>query len=140
MTISERHAEAPSTSTRQAIGNPVSSSLNVVVSVPESIEIRMVDASTLADYEVWFFISSVLASAAIGFFVAFIQAMEANLANSRQLGYTTLVFVILLLISVLTTFSKRRLLRKQGRSIRLKATDQITEETFQQPNKADTEN
>ncbi len=123
-----KHAETPLGTPTTSRGNPVSRSLNVVVSVPESIEVRMVDASALSDYEVWFFISSILASAVIGFLVAFIQALNVNATNSVQLGYTTLVFFIIFVVALVTTLCKRHVLRRKGRSIRLKATDDIMEE------------
>jgi type III secretory pathway component EscS len=122
-----KHAEATTASFKQSVGNPVTSSLNVVVSVPDSIEIRMVDASVLSDYEVWFSISSVLASTIIGFLVAYFQAVEVKAQNASQLGYTVIVFAILFIISVFTTYCKRRLLRKKGKSIKLKATNESIE-------------
>ncbi|BBO73475.1 hypothetical protein DSCW_08920 [Desulfosarcina widdelii] len=124
MSENVKHAEAASASSTQNTGNPVSSSLNVVVSIPDSIEIKMVDASVLSDYEVWFAISSILASAVIGFLVAYFQACDADANNSSQLGYTVVVFAILLVVAVVTTFCKRRLLRKKGKSVKLKASNE----------------
>jgi formate/nitrite transporter FocA (FNT family) len=100
----------------------------VVVSVPDSIEIKMVDASALSDYEVWFFISSILASAVIGFLVAFLQGLAASAANASQLGYTTLVFAILFAVGLVTTLCKRARLRRKSKSIRLRASDEVVEE------------
>lgn len=128
MTDETKHAEGFSASTSQSTGNPVTKSLNIVVSVPDSIEIRMVDASVLADYEIWFFISSILSSAVIGFLVSFIQALNSTPPQNAPLwGYTTLVFSILLVISVVMTFCKRKTLKKRGKDIKLKATEETLE-------------
>lgn len=103
--------------------NPLGGSLNIVVSVPHSIEIRMVDASTLADYEVWFFLSSILSGAVIGFWVAACQALDAKAANSSQLVWTAIVFGILFVATTITTFAKRHELKKKGKNIQLRAVD-----------------
>jgi len=112
------HIEADSYE-QSALGeNPLAKALNVTVSVPETIEIRMVDASVLADYEVWFFISSILASAVVGFFVAYLQSDK-----SGSLFATTGVFAILFIISCIMTFLKRHKLRKKSKDIKLRATE-----------------
>ena len=103
--------------------NPLGGSLNIVVSVPHTIEIRMVDASTLSDYEMWFFISSILSGAVVGFTVGSIQALDAKAANTTQLIWTTIVFAVLFVVTTVTTFVKRYLLKKKGRTIELRATD-----------------
>lgn len=103
--------------------NPLAKALNVTVSIPETVEIRMVDASVLADYEVWFFISSILASAVVGFFVAYLQSN-----CSISLLATTLVFAVLFVISFIMTFMKRHKLRKKSKDIKLRATEIVTKE------------
>ena len=103
--------------------NPLAKALNVTVSIPETVEIRMVDASVLADYEVWFFISSILASAVVGFFVAYLQSNGGG-----SLLATTLVFAALFAISCIMTFTKRHKLRKKSKDIKLRATEIVTKE------------
>ena len=105
-----------------ATGNPLGESFNITVSVPESIEIKMVNASTLSDYEIWFFIASVLASAVIGFLVGTFQAFDAKAANAPQLLWTTIVWIVLFVIAIVTTFVKRYKLKKTGKSIKLRTT------------------
>ena len=101
--------------------NPAATdSFNIVVSVPDVINIRMVDASTLADYEVWMFISSILSSAAIGFIVAYFQAVDAKSSAASYAGYTSLMFVVLFLTTFATALRKRHSLKKKGRDIQLK--------------------
>ena len=71
--------------------NPFAHSANITLSVPESVEVRLVDASTLSDYEVWFFFASLLGSAVIGFFVACLQAPPTERS----------VFIIMIIIFLL---------------------------------------
>ena len=54
----------------QSSDNPFGDALDVTVSIPETLEIKMVDATVLSDYEVWQFISSILGAAVVGFAVA----------------------------------------------------------------------
>lgn len=105
--------------------NPVAASLNILVSIPETIEIKMVDASVLADYEVWFFISSVLASATVGFLVATIQAVAAK-QSATAVGCMTGTFFVLLLISIGMTFYKRNKLRKKAKQVKLKVSGETS--------------
>jgi hypothetical protein len=96
--------------------------------VPDAIEITMVDASVLSDYEVWFTAASVLWSAVVGIAVAFAQAVETKASNASQLGWTAIVFGALLVLAGGTAWHKRRLLRKKGRIVRLRATSEVAEQ------------
>jgi hypothetical protein len=49
--------------------------------VPE-IEVRMVNAAALEEYEIWFGLASIFAAATIGFVVAYIQSIH----EAQQLG------------------------------------------------------
>jgi hypothetical protein len=99
--------------------NPLAGALNVAISVPETIEIKMVDASVLSDYEVWFFVSSILSSAVIGFLVAYLQGKEIAF-----LAMTGVLFVIFL-VFLKMTFEKRNTLRKKSKIITLRATQVV---------------
>ena len=89
--------------------NPLASKLKVNVSIPKTINIRLVDASTLGDYEVWFFISSILGSGFIGFIIAFLQ----NTAQA-SFGYMTILIAILFIVSLRMTFGKRKSLLEES--------------------------
>jgi hypothetical protein len=82
----------PATPDEVPTSNPLEG-LNVNVSMP-TLEVRMVNAGALEEYEIWFGWSSVLAAAAVGFGVAFVQSL------STETGWTflavTIVFVVLL--------------------------------------------
>jgi phosphotransferase system glucose/maltose/N-acetylglucosamine-specific IIC component len=100
---------------------------DIVVTVPERITIRMVNAAALEDYEIWFFIASILASAVIGFLVAFFQAVDGNSASVKYIGWTCAVFVVLFVVAIVVALRKRALLRQEGRDIRLRTTGASTE-------------
>lgn len=101
--------------------NPnTSDAFNVIVSIPDNIEIRMVDASALGDYEVWVFIASLISNFVIGFFVAYLQEAKTASPTASYIGWTTLAFLMLFLISTIMAISKRMAMRKKGRKISLK--------------------
>ena len=84
----------------------------------------MVDASVLADYEVWSLISSISASAVLGFVVAHLQSNnggKAFLVNS-------IIFAVLFAISLGMALWKRDKLRKKAKVIKLRATEIVTRE------------
>lgn len=98
--------------------NPLAQSLNFTVSIPETIEVKMVDASILADYEIWFFISSILASAVMGFLVAFFQD-----TTKLILLYNDIVFLLLFIVAVVFAITKRNKLRNKSKTFKLIATE-----------------
>lgn len=100
--------------------NPAASPFNITVSVPDCIEIKMVDASTLGDYEIWVFIASIISNAVIGFLVAYFQAIDAKSSNAVYIGWTWIVFFILFVIALANAIMMRRRLKKKGRNIQLK--------------------
>ena len=117
---SPRHDEADAFSRSPAAENPIADSFNIVVSVPESIQIKMVDASALADYEIWIFIASILSNAVVGFLVAYSQAIDAKSPSTTYVGWTLVIFGVLFTAATLTAIFKRASLKKKGRDIRLK--------------------
>lgn len=108
--------------------NPSANPFNVTVSVPESIQVTMVDASALSDYEVWFFIASLLGGALTGFIVAYMQAIDANAPSRAAVGWMTLLLAVLFLIAVSMAFGKRASLKRKGKVIKLKTTQASTVE------------
>ena len=103
--------------------NPLGTALNVVVSVPESIQIRMVNASALSDYETWIFLAAVLSNAVVGFTVTTLQAYASNASNSTQLLWTTIVSAILFTVTFIKALHKRYSVTKAGKNINLKTTE-----------------
>jgi hypothetical protein len=85
--------------------NPFAHAASISVSVPETVEVKLVDASALADYEVWVLLTSILSSVAAGFIVAAIQS--PGKPELPTLVATSIVWVVLTLICALTAKSKR---------------------------------
>jgi hypothetical protein len=125
------HDEFEQYSQSEASQEPRDTGVNILVSIPESIEIKMVDATSLSDYEIWFFGSGALFSLLVGFLVAFMQ--EVNPAVSRVLGIATLVFFGLFVLCLIMTFVKRHTVKKKGKTIRLRTSNVLKDE---KPNNA----
>ena len=120
---SVQHVEADKLPKSEPKTNPLAGSLNVTVSVPETIQIKMVDASVLADYEVWFFISSVLSSAVASFLVAYVQNQ-----TQKSLLAMALVLAVLFAVALAMALNKRSKLRKKSKEIILRATEATEKE------------
>jgi hypothetical protein len=103
--------------------NPFAHGLNINVFVPEVMEIRMVDASTLEDYEMWLFLASILSGAVIAFAVAFAQD-----TTQHHLLAMAIVFVALFGGAASMAVRKRLRLRNRSRTIRLRAIEAAREE------------
>jgi hypothetical protein len=99
--------------------NPLGNELDIMVSIPESLEIKMVNASILTDYEIWFFISSILASVMVGFWVAKIQNTVKEIENI--LLWNSIVFTVLFIIALIVAFARRKKLNEKSKTIKLKA-------------------
>lgn len=105
--------------------NPFAHAANITLSVPESVEIKLVDASALADYEIWVLLTSILSSAVIGFLVAIVQSPESD--RSRYVAIT-IVFLLLLIACASMAIYKRRKLSSKARRIRFQVGDPIRDD------------
>jgi hypothetical protein len=90
--------------------NAAAQLFDVTYSFPDSVEIRMVDASSLSDYEIWFAIASLLSNFAVGFLIAYIQSN-----HDGSLLVTALIFVVMLIGAVVMAAAKRSKLGKKAR-------------------------
>jgi type III secretory pathway component EscS len=111
---------------RAPSANPFAHSANITVSVPETVEIRLVDASALSDYEIWSFLTSILSSAVIGFGVAYFQATTA-FEKSQHLSIT-LVFLCLMLVCAIMAWHKRKRLSAKARRVRFRVGEPMTDD------------
>ena len=105
--------------------NPFAHSANVTISVPESVEVRLVDASVLADYEVWSLATSILSSAVVGFLVAYLQSAQ------EYKGVFLVIACVFAALAVLTGFmahANRRKIRKQARSVRFRVGEPVIDD------------
>lgn len=120
-----QHDEVEQYANSAASQEPHDSGLNVLVSIPRSIEVKMVDATNLADYEIWLFGSSALLSVVTGFLVAYMQ--EEVPAVAKVLGIAVLIFLGLFGLCLTMTFVKRYAVRRKGRTFRVKTSNIIEE-------------
>jgi hypothetical protein len=95
--------------------NPFAQSASITLSVPDSVEVKLVDASALADYEVWIFLTSILSSSVTGFLVAIVQASDSD--RGRYVAIT-FVFGLLAVVCGYMAFSKRHKLTSKARRVR----------------------
>ncbi len=84
----------------------------VVVSVPQTLEIELVDSSVFKDYEVWSIQSSALFSILVGIAVAMIQS-----GWSSALGVFGSVFLVWFVFSLVYAIRKRKQLKRNVTSI-----------------------
>src|SRR5690348_15442285 len=84
--------------------NPFAKGMTVSISVPQTVKVRMVNADGLSDYEILFFLSSLLWSAVVGFFIATLQASEQE---KPAFGWFTGVLLVLFIGCMLWTLLKR---------------------------------
>jgi len=90
----------------------------VNISFPESIIIKMVDASALHDYEFGLFISSLCASAFVGFLVAFLQAPISD-PSGRTFGIVAILVAIIAAAFFIWALVKRSKMTARSKAFKL---------------------
>jgi hypothetical protein len=112
-------------STAKPSPNPFAHSANIAVSVPETVEIKLVDASALSDYEVWVLLTSILSSTVVGFIVACIQAKGQEIQGT--LLAIALVSALLTIVCGVMAFVKRCKLTTKTKRLKFHVGDQVEE-------------
>ncbi len=112
------HDEVESFLKTEAGQEPTPGDFDISLSLPATIEIRMVDASILSDYEIWSFCSSGLLSFLVGFVVAWTQEKEPH--ASKILGCVCVIFGLFFIACLVMSLVKRHTMRKKERTVRLK--------------------
>ena len=120
--MTQRHDDVSQAEQSPPGNNPLAREFGIVVTKPRNIQVRMVDASALADYEIWVFVASLLSNVVVGFIVAYIQAVDANSKSKTSIFWTVVIWIVLFTIAIGMAISKRASLRRQGRDIKLKTT------------------
>lgn len=110
-------AASSSQSASEPSDNPFAGGMTVSITVPETVEVRMVDATSLSDYEWHFFISSLLGSALVGFLIASLQADEKTRVPFIAF---TVVLGVLFVASVIWTIVKRVRLAAKAKTVQLR--------------------
>lgn len=88
------------------VQNPIGDELHVEVSIPKKIEIKMVDASSLSDYEVWIFIASIVCNFLVGFIVATINTDDSKIMHIFI--FVDILFIVLLVVAFIMVIIKRK--------------------------------
>jgi hypothetical protein len=111
-----KHAELSPDAAPQPAQPQFSSPFAANLLFPESVDIKMEDASALNDYELGLFISSTLASAFVGFLVAWLQATDS--------GRLYLVLAVICLVIggavFLWALSKRKKMTRRSRTLKMR--------------------
>lgn len=88
------------------VQNPIGEGLDVEVRIPKKIEIKMVDASSLNEYEVWLFIASLTCNFLVGFVVATISEEDSRIRSI--LTIIDFFWGVLLIVALLMVHAKRK--------------------------------
>ncbi len=112
MTDVNRAPEDDNTTPTENLGG---APFGVNVLFPETVTIRMVDASALGDYEFSILIASFCCNAAVGFLVAYLTAGE----NQSPLGWTSALFFVLTLAFGAWATSKRMALKRRAKTVKV---------------------
>jgi hypothetical protein len=95
--------------------NPLSSAFDFRLSMPE-LEVRMVNAATLGDFEVWLYAASLTFSAVVGFLVAYLQSFHKTVAGNTDSSPSLLVMTIVLFLLFIGFSIRAAILRRALRS------------------------
>lgn len=87
---------------------------NVLISVPETIEIELVNSATLDEYEFRAYLASAFFTVGIGFFVAIVQS-----GPSFPMIFCGIVSAVLFGFCAKSARDKRRQLKQKAKKIRL---------------------
>lgn len=97
--------------------NPIGKEVRVEVSMPEKFDIKMVEASTLGDYELWVFIASLVCNFLVGFVVATISNADDN-TRGLYIGVDIMLGVFFI-TSVIMVIVKRKKMSFETKTIKL---------------------
>jgi hypothetical protein len=104
--------------------NPLGSGFDFRLSMPE-VEVRMINAATLGDYEVWIYVASLSFSAVTGFFVAYLQSFS-KLPSGKEVSDSSYLVIAVVFFLLFTAFAiratmLRRKLTQNTKTYRMRA-------------------
>lgn len=99
------------------VSNPLAQQFNVVVSIPQAVNVKLVDASLLNDFEIWMYLSTVLLNISTGFWVSYSQ--NANKQIDKMLCWTSICFTIIFAFTIMIAISKRVKMNRKSRNVEL---------------------
>ena len=99
--------------------NPIATSVQVRLSMPDSFDIEMVEASRLREYEIWAFVASLM----INFMVGFTVAAATNTVQERMilLWAISVIFFLFSLGSIIMMLKYRRKISQAKQTIKMVA-------------------
>lgn len=122
--------------------NPAGSQFNIEFWMPEKFELKMVNASTLTDYELWVGITSVLCNFLVGFFVAAItyspqlddnkEVLPSSLYAQFLLWVITIIFALFVIGAAFVAYKKRNTMNLKAKKLNYVATV-VSENTMPVP-------
>jgi hypothetical protein len=107
---------AQATTSELKTQNPLA---NITLILPETIDVRLVNASALNEYEIWFGITGMLSSATVGFFVAFVQTPPERGNSTAAFFWAAIMFGVLFMITGIAAIYKRWQLTQKTKRVRL---------------------
>jgi hypothetical protein len=120
----EGEPSAPTTVDDVPSGNPLGDYLPFSLSLP-TIEVRMVNAAGLEDYEIWFAFSSALAASVVGFAVAYMQSFHTTSQGIEEsqpiFAVVAVIFAMLFVASALRAGFLRGRLKRETRTYAMRA-------------------
>ncbi|MFY0483471.1 hypothetical protein ACI6PS_12780 [Flavobacterium sp. PLA-1-15] len=100
-----------------SVGNPLGNNLNVVVTVPHTVKVKLVDASLLNEFEVWMYFSGILLNAVTGFWVSYVQNTVRE--TDKVLWWISLILTILFAFTSGVAINRRIKMNKNSKDIEL---------------------
>lgn len=102
--------------------NPLASNLKVRLSVPASIDIEIVEATHLKEYEIWAVVSSLMLNLLVGFVVA----ATTNTVKERTvlLWAISAIFFLLLIGAVIIMIVYRKKISRDKQTVRMVASSE----------------
>jgi len=107
--------------------NPTGTNFSVNVSMPECIEIEMVNANSLSDYEHWGKITSVMSNLLVGFFVGYLTVDDTKTDVKQILLCLSGLFLLFVVYSIYTAWQKRKLMKSNTKKVQMLATEVVKE-------------
>lgn len=108
---------------RSPTPNPIAQSSSIYVSVPEELEIRLVDASVLADYEVWIGLTTILITSTVSSFVAWLGNRD-----EIALAIVSGVFFLMTWLTGAMVVVKRRSMGRTRQAVRYGLGEVVSDE------------
>lgn len=108
-----KHVTSDPNSKQSTGSNPLAGGLNISVSIPESVDIKLVNASALTDFEIWIYISSLLSNAVVGFWISYAQNTVKE--TDKILFWNSIIFTTLFGLSIAVAIYKRFQLSKKSK-------------------------